>query len=81
MSLSSRMICTLAHSNPSLIFGKEEPATGDTTKAQYAASALYPSSSKAVGFIVDQTGHAINVHTSAKEAYKQMLTFLQENGL
>lgn len=65
----------------SLIFALEEPMTGETTKAQYAASGLYPSSSKAEGVVIEKTGHAINVHRSASSAYQQMLSFVVKNEL
>lgn len=63
------------------IFTFDQPFVDGKSLAQITADQLYPKSSNATAFTPDLTGHAINVHTTAKAIYKEMLSFAKANKL
>ncbi|KAF2152256.1 hypothetical protein K461DRAFT_256055 [Myriangium duriaei CBS 260.36] len=42
---------------------------------------FYPTAGRAAVYLIPNTGHIINAHATAPQAFQQMLSFLKENGL
>lgn len=63
------------------IFTFDNPYEMGVSLAQSAATMLYPKSSNATAFTPGRTGHGINVHSTAKKVYREMLSFAEANGL
>ncbi|UZJ52421.1 hypothetical protein CBS101457_001741 [Exobasidium rhododendri] len=63
------------------IFFFDNPYENGVSLGQTAATTLYPNSKNATSFTPGRTGHAINVHTTAKKVYAEMLSFAKANNL